>query len=428
VISNWSPEGSWWLELFQVPGWPHELVGGFLAILLVFRTDQAYGRFWEGRTLWATMAAELRSLTRVTVSNRELLSPQALDEVLAHLSAYPVALKQHLRGENDPDELQAIYDAFGATATSKRDDAVRRILCADNAPLVIMMALSNAFYSLAVPSKEMMRIQSLLERIEESLGEISRILSDCEKIKCTPLPLSYSRHSSRFFTLFSFTLPFSLVKDTTPLLIAPVVVGMSWVLFATDEIGHVIEEPFGSGLEQEEADSTFKMPSFKFFDRDQSGSIDVGEFSLALSKMGVKFSREEVEEMVKKFDKDGDRQISDDEWRDTLVQEVEKKAQEQTQNAMMRSGANLASGVGNVLVMGINGFYNVVGMAFGLGMENMEGVRQLEVLPLARYCRSIQRDILEQVLFVSSGPERERYIAITNKLAAAAKTNVEILG
>jgi predicted membrane chloride channel (bestrophin family) len=106
AISNWSPEGSWWLEFFQVPGWPHELVGGFLAILLVFRTDQAYGRFWEGRTLWAQMAAELRSLTRVTVSNRDLLSPQAVDEVLAHLAAYPVALKQHLRGENNPDELQ----------------------------------------------------------------------------------------------------------------------------------------------------------------------------------------------------------------------------------------------------------------------------------------------------------------------------------
>ena len=106
AISNWSPEGSWWLEFFEVPGWPHELVGGFLAILLVFRTDQAYGRFWEGRTLWAQMASELRSLTRVTVSNRDLLSPQAFDEVLAHLAAYPVALKQHLRGENNPEELQ----------------------------------------------------------------------------------------------------------------------------------------------------------------------------------------------------------------------------------------------------------------------------------------------------------------------------------
>ena len=81
---------------------------------------------------------------------------------------------------------------------------------------------------------------------------MSKVLSDCEKIKCTPLPLSYSRHSSRFFTLFSLTLPFSLVKDTTPLLIGPIVVGIAWILFATDEIGRVIEEPFGSGLAQED--------------------------------------------------------------------------------------------------------------------------------------------------------------------------------
>src|SRR6056300_1705292 len=41
-------------EAFRVPGWPHELVGGFLAILLVFRTDQAYQRFWEGRSKWSS--------------------------------------------------------------------------------------------------------------------------------------------------------------------------------------------------------------------------------------------------------------------------------------------------------------------------------------------------------------------------------------
>jgi len=37
-------------------------------------------------------------------------------------------------------------------------------------------------------------------------------------------------------------------------------------------------------------------------------------------------------------------------------------------------------------------------------------------------------DILKQVLFVSTGAERERYIAITNKLAAVAQANVEVLG
>jgi hypothetical protein len=30
---------------FEVPNWPHELVGGFLAILIVFRTNQAYERY-----------------------------------------------------------------------------------------------------------------------------------------------------------------------------------------------------------------------------------------------------------------------------------------------------------------------------------------------------------------------------------------------
>jgi len=42
--------------------------------------------------------------------------------------------------------------------------------------------------------------------------------------------------------------------------------------------------------------------------------------------------------------------------------------------------------------------------------------------------RSIQRDILEQVLFVSSGAERERYIAIARKLAAASDGELEIIG
>ena len=43
-------------EALAAPAWPHELVGGFLSILLVFRTDQAYQRFWEGRRRWAEIA------------------------------------------------------------------------------------------------------------------------------------------------------------------------------------------------------------------------------------------------------------------------------------------------------------------------------------------------------------------------------------
>ena len=463
AISNWSPSGSWWLEFFEVPGWPHELVGGFLGILLVFRTDQAYGRFWEGRTQWSTLAAELRSLARVTVANRQILSSRHnIDEVLAHLAAYPVALKQHLRGENDPRELESLYDAFGKTPSSC--GIVRRILNADNAPLVILMALSSSLNAMIRGDAEGLALsQSLWERSEDSLNLVSQVLSECEKIKCTPLPLSYSRHSSRFFTLFSITLPFALVKDTTPLLIAPVVLGISWILFATDEIGHVIEEPFGSGLAQEQGDAGLKkleLPlsseTFSFFDSDKSGSVDACEFSEAMQKMGIYLSTQEAEDIVNRYDENGDRMISNEEWRQGIVLELERKAAQRRSGDLSSMGSGVAARVGDVIVMGINGFYDAVGMVFGISQEEYAvGVKQLEVLPLARYCRSIQRDILEQVLspsdslqemhavrvagvlkhqnifeqvlFVSRGQERQRYITIARKLAAISD-DVEVVG
>jgi putative membrane protein len=544
AISNWSPENSWWLEIFQVPGWPHELVGGFLAILLVFRTDQAYGRFWEGRTQWSTLGSEIRSLARISVANRHLLEGD-IDEVLAHLSAYPAALKQHLRGlydEDCRDELASIYDAFGKSPETCAN--VRRILSADNPPLVIMTALSTTLSKVICGNaRDAAVAQSVWERSEDSLNSVSMVLSECEKIKCTPLPLSYSRHSSRFFTLFSITLPFSLVRDTTPLLIAPVVLGISWILFATDEIGHVIEEPFGSGLSQEQVGMTlFKDPlsqeTFNLFDRDRSGSVDAKEFANAMRKMGIYLSVREAEEIVNRYDENGDKCISNEEWKKAIIDDLAKKSEER-KGGMNEGG--IAASVGDVIVMGIKGFYATVGMVFGVEMEGYsDGIKQLEVLPLARYCRSpspsfplplpslplslfplslslfplssslsfslspfppppsplftsshlartcvslrlcflppslpahgplchnlrarsheslpgmcvgvhqlllslrharvlagerrhrsIQRDILEQILFVAKGSEREHYIAITRKLASISDGELEVIG
>ena len=43
---------------------PHLLVGGALGLLLVFRTNAAYNRFWEGRQLWAFLISRLREVVR----------------------------------------------------------------------------------------------------------------------------------------------------------------------------------------------------------------------------------------------------------------------------------------------------------------------------------------------------------------------------
>jgi hypothetical protein len=103
-----APE-AWDVTQFRVPGWPHELVGGFLSILVVFRTDQAYGRFWEARRHWASCSATCKSISRLVLAN--LPAPLA-QEFIALLAIFPTALRQHLRGEVNKRELSSIYNLY----------------------------------------------------------------------------------------------------------------------------------------------------------------------------------------------------------------------------------------------------------------------------------------------------------------------------
>ena len=101
--------GLGFLTDFEIPGWPHELVGGFLSILLVFRTDQAYDRYWEGRRQWSEVSTACRDLARVGMSN---LKGPMVDELMAHISVFPVALKQHLRGTQNREEMAAVFNTY----------------------------------------------------------------------------------------------------------------------------------------------------------------------------------------------------------------------------------------------------------------------------------------------------------------------------
>ena len=71
-------------------------------------------------------------------------------------------------------------------------------------------------------------------------------MSNCEKILRTPVPWTYSRHTSRFLSLWLGTLPMALVGDANmnPWLIMAIVVAAGYCLLGLEEIGHLIEQPF----------------------------------------------------------------------------------------------------------------------------------------------------------------------------------------
>jgi predicted membrane chloride channel (bestrophin family) len=77
----------------------------------------------------------------------------------------------------------------------------------------------------------------------ESLNYLSNSLAICERILKQPVPLSYSRHTSRFLSLYLLALPFNLVTSLGWLTV-PIISAVCWSFVSVQEIGHFIEEPF----------------------------------------------------------------------------------------------------------------------------------------------------------------------------------------
>ena len=213
---------------------PFDLSGGILGILLAFRTSQACNRFWHGREIWAKVVNKVRSFGRALLY-LDGPSQQILDAYFRWLEAYPICLKQHLRGERDIAALTMLKDRERDFLDSN-----------DNLPVACTLALSSLLNNVKTTQGTQSAKELLWWQLEgELLCNLMGAVGEAEAIAGTPVPLSYSRHTSRLASLWTFCLPFVLVT-CLPLYAVPPVTGVvSWTLLATEEISHLIEEPFG---------------------------------------------------------------------------------------------------------------------------------------------------------------------------------------
>uniref|UniRef100_A0A7S2V4G3 Uncharacterized protein n=1 Tax=Fibrocapsa japonica TaxID=94617 RepID=A0A7S2V4G3_9STRA len=211
---------------------PHQLMATALGLLLVFRTNAAYDRFWEARKVWGAVVNTSRDNVRVALI---AIDDPALRERYCQLGMlWPFLLKQHLQCDPDVDEVAAF-------STLSREEL--ESLCNDaNPPLRVAQRMGEV---LALNFQDRDDIMAFQYRtyLEGEITKFIDFMGMCERIKLTPVPLSYSRHTSRFLTVYMATLPFVLTSvcgNLTPYIIFC----MCWGLFSIEEIGHYIEEPF----------------------------------------------------------------------------------------------------------------------------------------------------------------------------------------
>jgi putative membrane protein len=207
----------------------HVLLGGALGLLLVFRTNASYDRFWEGRKLWGGIVNETRNLAR-QASVLLAGNPQLVRDIVMATIAFPYAAMLRLRG----------MDHATATATVPADIAA--LLVDRRTPLAVSQRIT-ALVDQARAAGLITDVQQMM--IDQNTQLLIDYIGGCERIHSTPLPYAYAVHLRRAMIIYCFTLPFALVaKFGWDTIVATLLI--SYIFFGIEEIGVEIEDPFGT--------------------------------------------------------------------------------------------------------------------------------------------------------------------------------------
>ena len=205
-----------------------------LGLLLVFRTNTAYDRFWEGRKAWGSLINVVRNLARnMWICIAEKQPEDRINKImnLRLLLAFSVAAKLRLRGQSVNYELADLIP-------SEHYEKLKKM---NNPPLEVAFWIGD--YLQQQYERGNINVYQLTAMFK-LLDIMVDILGACERILKTPMPLAYSIHLRQLLFIYCLALPFELV-DELQLLTAFVVSLISFMIFGIEEIGIEIENPFG---------------------------------------------------------------------------------------------------------------------------------------------------------------------------------------
>ena len=206
-----------------------------LGLLLVFRTNTAYERFWEGRKAWGSIVNNIRNLSRsiwVAIDELDAIHRAEKEQVLKLLVAFAVATKLHLRSQYIDDRLAKLVSSL----------QLAKLQSATNPPLEIIFWISD--YLQAKQEQGQIDLYQMNE-LQKILNCLVDMLGACERILRTPMPLAYAIHLKQLLMLYCLLLPFQIVEELM-WWTAPAIVLVSFTLFGIEAIGVEIENPFGS--------------------------------------------------------------------------------------------------------------------------------------------------------------------------------------
>jgi ion channel-forming bestrophin family protein len=217
------PTGKVLDKLFPV----YQILGFVISLLLVFRTNTAYDRWWEGRRKWGELVNDSRNMA-VKIAATEL----SLDDkayFARHISNYALCIKEHLRNGTNFELLDLNEEE--KTFLSRLDHVPSGLV------ELIYKRLQELLKSGQITEEFVLRIDRNLNGFLDTVGV-------CERIKNTPIPYSYSLFFKKFIFIYVTTLPLAFVVQFG-YFSALIATFIFYVLVSIEVLAEEIEDPFG---------------------------------------------------------------------------------------------------------------------------------------------------------------------------------------
>ncbi|MGK7919269.1 MAG: bestrophin family protein [Trichodesmium sp.] len=208
--------------------------GIVLGLLLVFRTNTAYDRYWEGRKLTGLIAKNCSMMAKNIMVFVPENNSQDYENKISHIKlliALFIAIKLQIRQEKPNQEMKKYLS----------DIQFLELTGANNLPLQITKWFAIYFDKLF--QKNAISELTLINW-NKQIEEIYIYFGGCERIATTPIPKAYSIHLKHLLLIYCFAIPFQFVAELNWWTI-PVSGTISFALLGIEAIGLEIENPFG---------------------------------------------------------------------------------------------------------------------------------------------------------------------------------------
>lgn len=205
-------------EFLAIPIGVPTILGTAISLILAFRTNASYDRWWEARKIWGAIVNDSRTLVRQTMTN---FGTSDGAKKLAHRQiAWTYALARSLRNQ----EILPVVEPF------LTNEELSQIKNHNNIPNGILLLhekqLKVMHDKTVLDSFQYTYLSQTIQRLTDSMGK-------CERIKSTIFPTQYSFYIHFTIMTFVMLLPFGIMEKLG--FFAVPVAGLVAFLFLTIE-------------------------------------------------------------------------------------------------------------------------------------------------------------------------------------------------